>query len=476
MEIYSVKYLTLKTLTVLILLSLFSTAALASPRLDFDNNGYSNPMFVEPLEDGEDTILNHIYDSTGGSVMDTVQFGDHTEGDMNVPADYTGDGHTNMAVVSINDNERFVWRVRDRDGQEITRVFGREGQTVLSGCDFRGDGKADLAVIRGKTLRYRSLEGDDPVGVYRIRGGRHIDYTCGDVTGDGRDELITISIPGRPARRVGGNVINVHNSSGEWISKRVRFAGRRRPKAITAHVDSNSIERIGFFRQGKAQARAIFLTAENQEPVVRIFNLPRFNVRNGHITSGIYQDGSGNPLRGLLVKALEDKQFYLKNLSSGETTLINTSALETEGDIFLSKAVNSYETKQTASQPSPGSGGGQCGVSSLKSGIACHQCRASVSIPKSESDGRLVVLFHNKYNGKISSVQVVRKSNCEVLATGNFAGLHNPWGPTGLRSHWRFTQPGGNYGSNVMIRMNRHNATPLGYDLPNPGVRYEWND
>jgi len=474
-DIYTVKYSFFTPLVAFILLLSLSSASLAAPpKLDADGDGFSNPMFVEPAEEGEATIINHIKRYDGGEHwFDVAQFGDHTDGDMNVPADYTGDGRTNMAVVSINNNNRFVWRVQNDDGSVTQRVFGREGQTVLSGCDFRGDGRADLAVIRGRTLRYRSLEGDDPVGVYRIRGGRHIDYTCGDLTGDFRDELVTISIPGAPAHRVGGNVINVHDSSGEWISRRVRFAGRRRPKAITADVENIGTERPGFFRRLGAVSRAIFLTPDG----VEIFDLPRFNIPNGHITSGMYEGDNSQAFPGLIVQAMHDDLFYQKNLLTREERQIDTSGINAEGDLFLSKAVNTYETKKAAPKPAPGGGGGgQCGVSSLKGGIACHQCRPSVSIPKSESDGRLVVLFHNKYNGKISSVQVVRKSNCEVLATGNPAGLHNPWGNTGLRSHWRFTQPGGNYGLGVMIRMNRHNATPLGYDLPNPGIRYEWDD
>ena len=80
--------------------------------------------------------------------------------------------------------------------------------------------------------------------------------------------------------------------------------------------------------------------------------------------------------------------------------------------------------------------------------------------PKSESDGRLVVLLPASLRGKVSGCSVNGEN-------GRFAGdTHN-----GRRPHYRFSKAGGGYGSNIKVvaRTTSGNRT---WTVPNGSSRY----
>lgn len=85
--------------------------------------------------------------------------------------------------------------------------------------------------------------------------------------------------------------------------------------------------------------------------------------------------------------------------------------------------------------------------------------------PVSESDGRLVVLTPNKYNGLIDQVYVVTPDGQRVQ--GRFAGnQHN-----GQRGHFRFPQPGQAFPSGSYVLMTLDNGQTVQWGIGNPGSR-----
>ena len=85
--------------------------------------------------------------------------------DVAVPADYDGDGKTDIAVWRASTGDWFI--VRSSDGGIQTRQWGA-GYTpyndVAVPADYDGDGKADMAVWRASqvTVRDEELRWPDP--------------------------------------------------------------------------------------------------------------------------------------------------------------------------------------------------------------------------------------------------------------------------------------------------------------------------
>lgn len=71
--------------------------------------------------------------------------------------------------------------------------------------------------------------------------------------------------------------------------------------------------------------------------------------------------------------------------------------------------------------------------------------------PKSEGDGRLVILFSSAYRTHMTRVYLLKHGQAvddpNVLAEGRFAGEDK----NGCRPHWRFPQGGASYGQNIAV-------------------------
>lgn len=91
--------------------------------------------------------------------------------------------------------------------------------------------------------------------------------------------------------------------------------------------------------------------------------------------------------------------------------------------------------------------------------------------PVSESNGNLVVLTPASLVGNVQYVEVVDASSGRVLDRGNYGGhAHN-----GSRGHWRFSRPGGAYGSNVVVRVVKENGEVLQYNIGSGSQRHTVN-
>lgn len=86
--------------------------------------------------------------------------------------------------------------------------------------------------------------------------------------------------------------------------------------------------------------------------------------------------------------------------------------------------------------------------------------------PKSDSDGKLVVLLPSSMRGQVVSVAVQKDG--KTLDTGRFSGdTHN-----GMRPHFRFPKAGGDYGSNLqLVTMGATGA--CSFSIPNGAKRTE---
>lgn len=106
-------------------------------------------------------------------------------GDIPVPADFDGDGRADAAVFRYTENRWYI--LESGSGRMRTRVFGRAGHDKLVAADYSGDGRADIAVYRkGEWFIEDSTTGR--IDVYRFGLADDIPVPA-DYTGDGVVDL-----------------------------------------------------------------------------------------------------------------------------------------------------------------------------------------------------------------------------------------------------------------------------------------------
>lgn len=189
---------------------------------DFDGDGYAD-YAVRRASTGFWYILNSsgLDILTGNSdAVTRYRFGVNAD-DIPVPADYDGDGITDLAV-RRPDNQ--TWYILNSSGVDslshhadgITRFrFGLNSEDIPVPADYDGDGKADLAVRRPSTQFWyiRNSSGVDditqhPDGISRLRFGLQAEDipVPADYDGDGKADLAV--------RRPSSQFWYIRNSSG----------------------------------------------------------------------------------------------------------------------------------------------------------------------------------------------------------------------------------------------------------------------
>ncbi|MEY2452983.1 MAG: hypothetical protein QOD92_2557 [Acidimicrobiaceae bacterium] len=125
-----------------------SAAERSQPSFDRDGDGQADIAVTRAASPALDAPVTWYFAlSAGGFTSET--FGNR--GDVQVPADYDGDGVIDAAVVRLLPSNQLDWFIhRSSDGGVTEAPFGGDADgadTPIQG-DFDGDGKADLAVYR----------------------------------------------------------------------------------------------------------------------------------------------------------------------------------------------------------------------------------------------------------------------------------------------------------------------------------------
>lgn len=197
-------------------ISLLETEAMqsATATMDFDNDGRAELVLRRPA------TFENIYRRSGDAGTSKVIFG-RSLTDIPVSGDFDGDGITDIAVRRPDSN---IWYIRNSSGVDgitghsdgITRLrFGRQVTDIPVPADYDGDGKTDIAVRRpsNSTWYIRNSSGVDNItgfgdGITRRRFGlQEADIPVpADYDGDGKADIAV--------RRPGNATWYILNSSG----------------------------------------------------------------------------------------------------------------------------------------------------------------------------------------------------------------------------------------------------------------------
>ena len=110
---------------------------------DYDGDGRGD--FVGFAADGNTRVW--LITQSGTNTLRVVRWGTTAADDQLVPADYDGDGRTDIAVYRRSTGIWYI--VRSSDNQTQAEVFGSAPSDIAMVGDFDKDGKNDLTTIRG---------------------------------------------------------------------------------------------------------------------------------------------------------------------------------------------------------------------------------------------------------------------------------------------------------------------------------------
>lgn len=162
--------------------------------LDFDGDGVTDIT-------GHATRHNRVHFRTFGSVSRAV-VRESLDGRYPACADYDGDGQWDHAAVGVSQGQ-LQWSVRlSGSGRRHRIAFGRSGDTALVGCRFGANGAYTVALMRGRSVQFRTFDGSSR-GSFSVEAAdlRTI-VGCGDVDGDGVDEFFVSNRDTRAVDRV----------------------------------------------------------------------------------------------------------------------------------------------------------------------------------------------------------------------------------------------------------------------------------
>jgi hypothetical protein len=159
---------------------------------DFDGDRKADIAVARPAAGGVGPWTWFIAGSTGR--FGQLAWGE-TSTDTAIPANYVGDGRTDVAVRRFEANGTTAWYIRQDDGR-LTRVAWGEADDLAVTGDYDGDGRTDIAVVRtvsgiyrwflrGSTGQHSVVDWGEPYNPY----GFWDHPTWSDADGDGRTDV-----------------------------------------------------------------------------------------------------------------------------------------------------------------------------------------------------------------------------------------------------------------------------------------------
>ena len=448
----------------------FSTpdTGVSLPAIDLDGDGISEVGVVENQRDGSpNELVYHLYMTAKAKYVE-IEFG--SSNDKEAHGDYNNDGLADLAVVRVIDG-KIYWEIRDGESHERSEfIYGSNGDYVISGCDFNGDYATDLAIIRGGLLVYSAL-GDTAGTVANLAIPEKIkDATCGDLNGDGRDELITLhkevihikkkrkkknkKKKKRKRKRVVTFVVRAVDTSGKVVLTR----SMKKAKALgVIDVDNNGGGEVVVL-VSKSSASSQFdvynLTSEIPIPL-HLPSISEFGLTH-HLV-----EATETTREGLLLYTPQDEVLRYR-FDSGAIQHLNIDGWLGEK---LFKPVHFHKTgvpdipadpprndipNDPTPPPPPPPGNGSCDqIQSAFDGSGGF-------LWKRAEHGGLVVLFPGRYRNQFSSVDVVK--NGSVKGELYYTGLANP-DAEGLRQHWRHHNDPSSFPDDSIVVARRGNQT-----------------
>ncbi len=196
---------------------------------DFDGDGKTDVSVYRP-DAGNWFVLN-----SSNASFNAVAFGNST--DVLAPGDYDGDGKTDTAVFRPSEGS---WYFRTKAGFVSSRQFGTSGDIPVP-ADYNGDGKTDVAVFRPSNGTWY-IANSDSLGTFTfVQFGQTGDKpVLGDYDGDGKTDLAVF----RPAT---GSWFILRSSDGGFNG--VNF-GISTDQPIPGDYDGDNKTDVAVFRSG----------------------------------------------------------------------------------------------------------------------------------------------------------------------------------------------------------------------------------
>ncbi|MCO6430203.1 MAG: VCBS repeat-containing protein [Deltaproteobacteria bacterium] len=392
---------------------------------DFDGDGNADLVGYEIQRDGSPNEIALTYQASSSGEVTRDEFGRSSE--MAVPADYDGDGITDLAVVGPDENDQLEWRIKlsSQEEEQVRSLFGQLGGTILAGCRFDGDAISDRTIFFGE--RYLSIEKSIDLSVVTIDLGVTgiEDMTCGDITGDGIDEVIGYRLISSAARRkkasssaAGRPFFYAWDAASGSIVLEQQF-GDSVGGILAADIDGDGIKEIGYSKKKRNASKQIQFLKSGQTVT---FTFPKFT------RATAMRSPAGGP-DGIFLKGKKDDLFYkvpsLSNPAVYEAVMLNDTENLLSGVNFGQPGP--LKSKEPACQVHHESTDGTNGF---------------LWKPVSDTNGLAVVILPEGV--RLRKVRIVK--NSQTVESLYFAGNAN-----GGRDHWRSRRRASAFDSNITI-------------------------